>query len=63
MKITLSSPALAAYAAVAAPWFPIDDTVTTFALNSRAIEMAEEARRSLYDHVGFLASSLMYGFR
>ena len=57
MKITHGSPARAAYAAVEAPWFPVEAIVTTRAPVSTAWVTATEQSRSLYDQVGFWLSS------
>ena len=58
MKITHGSPARAAYAAVEAPWLPVEAIVITRAPVSTAWVRATEQSRSLYDHVGFWLSSL-----
>src|ERR1700757_2415439 len=58
VKITHGNPARAAYAAVEAPWLPVDEIVITPAPVSTACDTATAHRRSLYDHVGFWLSSL-----
>ncbi len=58
VKITQGNPARAAYAAVEAPWLPVDEIVMTRAPISTAWLTAVAQRRSLYDHVGFRLSSL-----
>src|SRR5919106_1543886 len=58
VKITHGRPARAAYAAVEAPWLPVEEIVTTRAPAATACVTATEQRRSLYDHVGLRLSSL-----
>src|SRR5262245_13720639 len=53
VKITHGRPARAAYAAVEAPWLPVDEIVITRAPVSTAWVTATAQSRSLYDHVGF----------
>jgi|SRR5580704_3213716 hypothetical protein len=60
VKITHGSPARAAYAAVDAPWLPVDEIVITRAPVATAWVTASEQRRSLYDQVGFWLSSFAY---
>ena len=57
VKITHGRPARAAYAAVEAPWLPVDEMVITCAPVSTACVTATAHSRSLYDHVGFWLSS------
>src|SRR5438128_2049920 len=57
VKMTHGMPARAAYAAVDAPWLPVDEIVITRAPVSTACVTATEHSRSLYDHVGFWLSS------
>src|SRR5215813_6554495 len=58
VKITHGTPARAAYAAVEAPWLPVEEIVMTRAPVSTAWVTAVAHSRSLYDHVGFWLSSL-----
>src|SRR6266850_4217507 len=58
VKITQGRPARAAYAAVEAPWLPVEEMVITRAPLATAWLTATEQSRSLYDHVGFRLSSL-----
>src|SRR5512144_2276398 len=57
VKITHGSPARAAYAAVEAPWLPVDEIVIAEAPVATACVTAGEHSRALYDHVGFWLSS------
>src|SRR5438132_10485806 len=51
-------PALAAYAAAAAPALPLDGTITTGLSTSVALVTPTDMARSLWDPVGFALSSL-----
>jgi hypothetical protein len=60
MKTLASSPARAAYAAIAFAAFPADGTDTIRAPTVRALVTAAESPRALNEFVGFNDSSLMY---
>ncbi len=60
VKTTAGRPAFAAWAAVAAPWLPVEESSTTGAPTPRACATATAASRSLKDQVGLRVSSLAY---
>jgi hypothetical protein len=58
VKTTAGRPALAAWAAVAAPWLPVEESSTTRAPPSCARVTPTAASRSLNDQVALRVSSL-----
>jgi len=60
VKTIHGSPARAAYAAVEAPWFPVEAATTPGTLYAAATLIATLMSRSLNDHVGFCDSSLSH---
>src|SRR2546428_6862716 len=63
VKITHGSPTRAEYAAVEAPWLPVEAIVITRAPTSTAWVTATEQRRFFHDHVGLWLSSLAHSRR